>query len=194
MPLLGPDDPLPLSPSRVLVAGTSGSGKTTLARELSARKGLPHTEIDSLFHGPGWTPRESFLEEATAVADGDRWVSEWQYSPVRPHFLARCDLLVWLDLPLVVVMWRLVRRTVSRRVRGTELWNGNREGPLLGLFTDPEHIIRFTWRVRHHVDQNVERARVVRPELPVVRLRSPREVTRWLDRVSAPGGRPVPPR
>ncbi len=171
----------------MLVAGTSGSGKTTMARELSTRTGLPHTEIDSLFHGPGWAPRESFIEDATAVADAASWVSEWQYSPVKPHFLSRCDLLVWLDLPLAVVMWRLVRRTVRRRVHRTELWNGNREGPLLELLTDPEHIIRFTWRVRHHAVQNVELAQVVRPELPVVRLRSRREVTRWLDCVSGCG-------
>ena len=36
MPLLGPADPLPHRPQRVLVAGSSGSGKTTLAGAVAA--------------------------------------------------------------------------------------------------------------------------------------------------------------
>jgi gluconate kinase len=49
----------PLGPEerRVLVAGTSGSGKTTLAQRVSEVLGVPHVEIDGLFHGPDWVPR-----------------------------------------------------------------------------------------------------------------------------------------
>jgi adenylate kinase family enzyme len=42
---------------RVLIARTCGAGKTTLGRELSARRGLPHHELDALHHGPGWVKR-----------------------------------------------------------------------------------------------------------------------------------------
>src|SRR5512138_2189086 len=63
MPLLGAADPLPHVPRRVLVAGTSGSGKTTLAARVAAVLGAPHIEIDSLFHGPGWTKRPSFDDD-----------------------------------------------------------------------------------------------------------------------------------
>ena len=54
------NDPLPARPHRILVAGTSGAGKTTVAAALSARLGIPHTDIDGLYHGPGWTPRPEF--------------------------------------------------------------------------------------------------------------------------------------
>src|SRR3712207_7517851 len=48
----GPDDQLPHRPARVVVAGTSGSGKTTLAARIGRELGIPHVEIDALFHGP----------------------------------------------------------------------------------------------------------------------------------------------
>jgi adenylate kinase family enzyme len=182
VPVLGPDDPLPTVPSRVLVAGTSGAGKTTLSSAVARVTGLPHTDIDGLFHGPGWTVRPTFAQEAHALARGERWVTEWQYSAVRPLLLDRCDLLVWLDLPVTVVMSRLVRRTVSRRLRRTELWNGNRESPLWRILVDRDHIVRWGWRTRRRTSEHVHHALARRPELPVVRLRSTREVRRWLDR------------
>jgi hypothetical protein len=39
----------------------------------------------------------------------------------------RADVLVWLDLPIPVVMWRLLRRTYVRNRDKVELWNGNVE-------------------------------------------------------------------
>jgi hypothetical protein len=39
----------------------------------------------------------------------------------------RTDLLVWLDLPIPLVLWRLLRRTHVRNRDQIELWNGNVE-------------------------------------------------------------------
>ncbi|MCZ2836746.1 hypothetical protein [Modestobacter sp. VKM Ac-2985] len=103
MTLLGPDDPLPRRPSRVLVVGTSGAGRTTLAARIGALLDLPHVEIDALFHGPGWEARPSFEDDARRFAAEPTWVTEWQYEPVRPLLTERADLLVWLDLPGVPV-------------------------------------------------------------------------------------------
>lgn len=185
MPLIGPDDPLPSTPRRILVAGTSGAGKTTLAAALSRATGLPHTEIDALFHGPGWTPRESFVEDAHALAHQSQWVTEWQYSSVRPTFLERCDLLVWLDLPVPLVMWQVIARTVHRRWARKELWNGNREAPLRAVFTNRDHIVRWAWRTRHQTAHRIEQALLARPDLCVVRLRRRSELRRWLARMEA---------
>ncbi len=179
MPLLGPDDPLPARPRRILVAGTSGAGKTTLAAAVAGALGLVHVEIDALFHGPGWTPRPSFVADVERLAAGEAWVTEWQYDRVRELLVSRADLLVWLDLSRARVMAQLVRRTVVRRVRREPLWNGNQEPPLRTVMTDPEHILRWAWTTHAGSARRVEALLRRRPELPVVRLRSRREVRRW---------------
>ncbi|MCK9794265.1 AAA family ATPase [Isoptericola sp. 4D.3] len=165
---------------RILVAGTSGSGKTTLAGRVSAALDLPYTELDGLHHGPGWTPRPEFEDDVRAVVAQDAWVSEWQYGAVRPLLLERAQLLVWLDLPVPVVLWQVVTRTVRRRVRRTELWNGNVEPPLRTVFSDRDHIVRWAWRTRHKLRGLDRRLAVEAPHLQVVRLRSRHDVHRWV--------------
>ncbi|WP_148571066.1 AAA family ATPase [Nocardioides caldifontis] len=181
MPLLGPGAPLPHRPRRVLVAGVSGSGKTTLAATVGRALGIPHVEIDALFHGPGWVPRPSFVEEVHAFAARPEWVTEWQYDAVRPHLLARADTLVWLDLSRPRVMRQVVRRTVVRRLRRQRLWNGNVEPPLRTVLTDPEHIVRWAWTHHALVEPRVLAALRERPDLVVVRLRDRREVRDWVE-------------
>ncbi|MCI9858751.1 AAA family ATPase [Microbacterium proteolyticum] len=171
-------DPLPARPRRIVVAGVSGVGKTTLARRIAEITGIPHTEIDALFHGPDWTPRPAFVDDVRALVARDTWVTEWQYSDARPLLTARADLLVWLDLPFATAtLPRVVARTVRRRLRRERLWNGNLEPPLRTFFTDPEHIVRWSFATRRKYR---ERIPALRRDLPVVRLRRRRDVERWV--------------
>jgi len=124
-------------PRRVLIAGVTGAGKTTLARRVSEVLGVPHTELDSLYHGAGWVPRPSFAEDVQALVEQPAWVTEWQYTEVRGLLASRADTLVWLDLPPRVPLWRVLRRTLTRRIRLTVLWNGNVEPPLHTILRNP---------------------------------------------------------
>ncbi|KKF03818.1 ATPase AAA [Mycolicibacterium obuense] len=144
--LLGPLDPVPPTTRRILVTGSSGAGKSTLRETISTTLHLPTVEIDSLHHGPHWTPRPTFAADVDDFTSGPSWVVEWQYSQVRAMLLDRADVLVWLDHSRWTVTHRVVRRTLRRRIRRIELWNGNREPPLRTVFTDREHIIRWSWR------------------------------------------------
>jgi adenylate kinase family enzyme len=166
---------------RVLVAGTSGSGKSTLAQALASRLGLPYTEIDSLFHGPGWEPRPSFVADVDALTAGPAWVIEWQYEQVRPLLASRADTMVWLHFSRTTVMRRIVRRTVTRRLRRVELWNGNREAPLRTFFSDPEHVVKWAWQTHAGWEAKVRAAVAENPGLQLLELRSPRETARWVE-------------
>jgi adenylate kinase family enzyme len=178
--LLGFDDSLPDAPRRVLVAGTTGSGKTTLAERIAATLGIQHIEIDALYHGPNWTPRASFESDVARFSSQSEWVTEWQYSQVRPLLADRADLVVWLDLPQRSVMWQLIRRTIRRRRGREELWNGNVEPPLWTILTDDEHIVRWAWATRHATHARVNELLRHHPDLPVVRLRSHHQAMQWL--------------
>jgi adenylate kinase family enzyme len=182
--LLGPDDDVVAAlgerPRRVAVAGTSGAGKTTLAGRLAALWDLPYTELDGLYHGTGWTPRPQFLDDVRDVVASDRWVTEFQYTVARPLLAERAQLLVWLDLPVAVVMRQVVRRTLRRRLRRVELWHGNVEPPLWTFLTDTDHIVRWAWRTRHKLADLPERLAQEAPHVVVVRLRSRRDVERWV--------------
>ncbi|WP_253258198.1 AAA family ATPase [Pseudonocardia sp. N23] len=178
--LLRCDDPLPGRPQRVLIAGTSGSGKTTLAARIGRLLGVEHVEIDALFHGPGWTPRPSFVADVEEFSARQAWTTEWQYSAVRDLLAQRCDLMVWLDPPHATVMRQVTARTLRRRARREILWNGNLEPPLRAILTDRDHIVRWAWRTRYATAERVELLRHRRPGLPVVRLRSRAETDLWV--------------
>ncbi|ROO53057.1 hypothetical protein EDC02_8015 [Micromonospora sp. Llam0] len=108
------------------VMGVPGSGKSTLAAELAVRLGVPHIELDALFHQQDWqpTPEPEFRERVAAAVSGDGWVVDGNYSTVRDLIWWRADTVIWFDLPRRQVMEQIVRRTVRRAARRVELWTG----------------------------------------------------------------------
>lgn len=110
---------------------------------------------------------------------------EWQYSAVRAKILERADTLIWLDLPTPLTLYQLTRRTVHRRLRKVELWNGNYEGPLHGFFTDSDHIMRWGVRTRNKLREQVPAVAALYPSLRVVRLASRRDIELWVSHLAA---------
>ena len=162
-----------------IVATASCSGKTTLGRELARRLEVPFVELDALHHGPNWT--EATAEELRArvepVVAEDGWVIDGGYwGKLDDLVLRNADVVVWLDLPVRVWLPRLIRRTVRRVARREELWNGNRES-VRNVFFSRNSLIWYALR-------NHPRHRRVYPErlapYDLVRLRTPKEVERWL--------------
>ncbi len=141
----------------------------------------PHTEIDALYHGPGWVPRDEFLDDVRRLVAAESWTTEWQYATARTLLTEAADLVVWLDLPFAsVTLPRVVRRTVSRRLKREVLWNGNVEPPFHTIFTDREHIVRWAYFTRNKYQARIPAIEATHPDLTVVRLKSPRQVESWL--------------
>jgi adenylate kinase family enzyme len=167
------------------VVGTSGSGKSTVARELAAALGVPHLELDGVFHQPDWVslPTEEFRQRVTAVTAADGWVIDGNYSRVRDLVWARADTVVWLDLPKRTVMRQLVWRTLRRVAGRQELWNGNRESWRNFFSWDPEvSVIAWGWH-KHGEDRATYAAATRDPgnaHLTFIRLTSRRDVARFL--------------
>lgn len=183
--MLTSDDSLSIRPRRILVADVSGVGKSTFARRLGSALDIPYTEIDALFHGQGWTVREEFRADVDAFTSNDSWITEWQYELARDLLAARAEMMVWLDLPFRVTLTRVVMRTVRRRSRREELWNGNLEPPLHTFFTSKEHVVRWAISTRRTYRDLVSALADSHPHLLVVRLRSAAAADRWLAALSA---------
>jgi adenylate kinase family enzyme len=101
------------------VVGTTGSGKTTVAAALAAAMGLRHIELDTLHWEPGWQEAEAAVFEtrlhAALAAAPHGWVVDGNcLTKADPITSTAADTLVFLDLPLGVVLARLVRRTIRR--------------------------------------------------------------------------------
>ena len=167
-----------------VIASASGNGKTTLGRELAHRLGVPFIELDALVHGPGWveTPDDVLRAQVEPIVASDGWVIDGTYrSKLGDLVIEGADVVVWLDLPVRVWMPRLVRRT-WRRMRGHEqLWNDNRES-LRGVIWGRESL--FGWAISSHFRRRREWPEALR-NYPVVRLRTPAEVERFLEDASA---------
>lgn len=196
--MLSADDPLPFRPERVLVAGVTGSGKTTLSRRLAALWELRHVEIDGLFHGPEWTPRAEFLNDVRAFAADERWVTEWQYTSKGTDEILtpRAQLAVWLDYPYRVVRSRLIRRTLSRSILRTRMWNGNVEKPIWRMLgsTPEESILAWQTATLHKWTERFPQVQERFPHLTIVRLTHPRETERWLRAQADVGVSTAPPK
>ena len=163
-----------------IVATASCSGKTTLGRELARRLDVPFVELDSLVHGPNWTetPDDDLRALVEPIVAADGWVIDRGYwGKLGDLVLRNADVVVWLDLPVRIWLPRLVRRTGRRLIRREELWNGNRETVRNFMFRRDSLL---WYALRNH-----PRHRRVYPKrlaaYDVARLRSPREVDRWLE-------------
>src|SRR5262245_7028085 len=97
---------------RVLIIGSGGSGKSTLARQLGERLGLPVIHLDAHYWNPGWvaTPPEEWQKRVQRLIAEPEWVMDGNYGGTLDIRLAAADTVVFLDLPRIVCLWRIVTR------------------------------------------------------------------------------------
>lgn len=105
---------------RVMVVGGPGAGKSTFARALGDATGLPVVHIDLIHWQPGW--RERSRDEKTRmcleVEARDAWIFEGGHSATWTNRAARADTLIWLDLPIALRLWRVLKRIWQNRIQG----------------------------------------------------------------------------
>jgi adenylate kinase family enzyme len=168
---------------RVVVFGTTGSGKSTLAERLALQKGLRVIELDALYWGRNWqgAPVELFRYRVECeTRDGD-WIVVGNYGQVRDLVWRPADTLIWLDLPLSIVTWRLFRRTLRRVLSKEDLWGtGNRE-TWRSAFFSRQSILLWAWKTHRRNRQRLAReCQSLAEQKRIVRLTSKRDVERFM--------------
>jgi hypothetical protein len=180
-----PIEDAPKAPRRVWVVGVAGSGKSTVAAMLAQRTLLPVVELDDLFWQPGWkrTPEDLFRASVIGATSSGEWIACGNYlSRLREILWAQADVVAWLDPPLPLALFRVERRTLRQARAGTKICNGN-VNEIRHLWS-ADGPFRYTLRHGRELRHEYAEATAEIPT-PVVRLRTPKEVGRWLDFISA---------
>ncbi len=163
---------------RVIVVGCQGSGKTTFALKLGRKLGLPVVHLDVLYWRPGWTESDtpSFRARVLEAIAGDGWVVDGSFSGVAFDLtLARADLLIVIERPRWLCLWRVLWRSLfARRGQRPDLPEGCPEQIDFGL-------LRQVWRYDIDRAPRIEAERLHHgSNVLVVRLSSDREIDAFL--------------
>lgn len=100
---------------RVLVIGAGGAGKSTFAARLGLRTGLPVVHLDREYWQPGWIEPhpEAWVTTIARLTAGERWILDGNFGGSLERRLAACDTVVFLDMPRLACL----RRVLSRYLR-----------------------------------------------------------------------------
>ena len=104
-----------------------------MGAQLSAALGVPLVELDALNWQPGWvalsdTNPEELERRIGEATRGDGWVVAGSYMQFSQRiFWPRLETIVWLDLPMVPLIWRMLIRSWRRWRSQEPLWGTNYE-------------------------------------------------------------------
>lgn len=101
--------------NRVMVIGCSGSGKSTLSRKLHTVLQLPVIHLDRHYWKPDWTPtsNEEWDSQIEAFAMREQWIIDGNYSRTLDRRMKRADLIVYLDMPRWLCLYRVLKRRIQ---------------------------------------------------------------------------------
>jgi adenylate kinase family enzyme len=168
---------------RIAVVGTTGSGKSTLAENIAHQLHIPHYELDAFHWEPNWTeaPREETRRRVEEFTRMEAWVTDGNYSFCRDIIWPRLEAIVWLDYPLVVILWRLWWRTWRRVIKKEFLWGTNYE-KLWPQFFSKDSL--FFWALKTYKKHRQTYPALFRSHeyahLKVFHFKSPHETETWL--------------
>jgi adenylate kinase family enzyme len=166
--------------NRILLHGATGSGKSTAAVKIGERLGIPVILADEIGWLPGWVQRDREEQHAivSELTAGGRWVADSAWTGWTDLVVPRAELIVGLDYPRMLSLWRLVRRTARRAVSGELVCNGNRETFRQAVGRDSIIVWHFkSWKKK----RRTMRAWAADPSAPPTLLfRRPRELEAWI--------------
>lgn len=100
---------------RVIVIGCAGSGKSTLSQKLHTTLQLPVIHLDTYYWKANWqaTANEEWDAKVNDFALIDRWIIDGNYSRTLDIRIKRADLIVFLDMPRWLCMYRIIKRRIQ---------------------------------------------------------------------------------
>ena len=125
---------------RIHVVGGPGAGKSTLAQRLASKLGIEPHKLDDIAFDPktgAARPLSSRIRDVNSIAARSAWVAEGVYLGWTDQLLASADLIVWLDVPMRVALFRKIPHHLKRSLTAGY--------PHAGMRNQLEHTY-FLWR------------------------------------------------
>ena len=161
---------------RIHVTGNAGAGKTTLARRLGSALGLPVIHLDQIVWQSGWrtTPQDQQAASLRSAVAPRSWVIEGVSGFVRE----RADIVVFLDVPRRVCLWRCLMRNWRYSFRSRpELPHACPE-----ILVVPQ-LLRIIWRFPALVGTQIHEEALAASKYQVIRHQS--NLEQWLHEFTA---------
>ena len=166
--------------ARIAILGGAGAGKSTLARRLGESLGLPVIHLDRIVYDAGWSRiAPDQVGERLAASLGDAWIIDGTYAETAILTLPTADLVLWLDQPTWLRLYRAWRKTRDHRGKPrADRPDGCEEAFGWGY---ARGILEFgRWSA------DLERRLNAVSATPVVRLRGDREIARLMAEAAQP--------
>ncbi|WP_342542450.1 topology modulation protein [Paenisporosarcina sp. FSL H8-0542] len=169
---------------KIMVIGISaGAGKSTFARRLGEAWNLPVFHLDTLFWKPNWVEAslEEFSKAQQEIVTQDQWIVEGNYSNTFDIRAAHADTIIYLELPLHVCLYRVVKRSLMNLGKTRQDLGEGCKDKLEWAFI--KFILTTYYPRKRNMDERLQSFQAIGPTKKVITLKSKKEIQSYLDNV-----------
>jgi len=160
--------------------GSSGAGKSTLSQTLGRLFQLPVIHLDRYYWKPGWVAaaNDEFDQQVIEFAQKDEWIMDGNYSRTLDLRIRRADLIIYLDMPMPLCLYRVIERRIVYHKKHRPDMNEGCDEKIDWAF------LKWVWnyrkRSRMHTIQKLEQ---VKDDKQVIILKGRNQVERFIESV-----------
>ncbi|MBM6617854.1 DNA topology modulation protein [Bacillus suaedaesalsae] len=165
---------------KIALIGSGGSGKSTLARKMGEKLDIQVFHLDRLLWKPNWTltSKEEQREIQEKLIHQEKWLIDGNYNSTLDIRLQAADTIVFLDIPRVICVARVLKRMIQYQ---------NRTRPDMQEGCNEKFDLKFLKWVWDFPKVKRENILTQLKQLPddkkIIILKSPKEVQRFLEKL-----------
>ncbi|PAE06456.1 hypothetical protein CHI12_16415 [Terribacillus saccharophilus] len=166
--------------NRIALIGSSGSGKSTLAMDIGKILDIEVWHLDAILWKPNWilTPREEQKQIQSQLVSQGSWIIDGNYQSTLDIRLEAADTIIFLDMPRTLCLYRVWKRRLMYHNRSRpDMQSGCKEKIDLQFL---KWIWDFPSKKRPQMQQKLAELGM---DKQIIRLRRPREVKGFLDKI-----------
>ncbi len=165
---------------RIAIIGLPGSGKSTFAMELGDILHLPVHHLDNycFVNGVKADPQDLIANQQKLV-DQESWIIEGCSIKTLEMRLRRADMVVYLDFPRLLCVWRVFKR----------LFMLDHDLSKSGCATLVNwELLKYIWNFKKEKSERIEALRAQYPKLDFYVLKSAKELDQFVQNIKVSYG------